>query len=71
MAADPRLVVWRVGRSVGRTIYALTGEGEGLLIGVMDTPELAACAVEAHNQWLNQRGQSFAHLLDEPHFERT
>lgn len=36
---------WRTGRSVGRTIYDATGA----LIGVMDTPELAAVAVAAAN----------------------
>lgn len=43
---------WRVGRSVGRTIYAMAGEqgsDADPLIGVMDTPELAAEAVRAHN----------------------
>ena len=36
---------WRVGRKVGRTIY----DGD-TLIGVMDTPELAARVVEAVNR---------------------
>ena len=43
---------WRVGRKVGRTIYAEIGGGNplfDLLIGMMDTPELAAEAVRAHN----------------------
>jgi hypothetical protein len=35
---------WRVGRSVGRTVY----QGDEL-IGVMDTPELAALVVAAVN----------------------
>lgn len=33
---------WRVGRTVGRTIYL-----NDALVGVMDTPELAAQAVAA------------------------
>ncbi len=37
---------WRVGRSVGRTIY----DARGVLIGVMDTRELAAKVVEAVNR---------------------
>jgi hypothetical protein len=49
--------VWRVGRSVGRTIYAIAyymgDDGDehemSWLIGLMDTPELAQAAVEAHN----------------------
>jgi hypothetical protein len=44
---------WRVGRSVGRTIYAVRGPAatkEDVLIGVMDTPHLAREAVDCHNQ---------------------
>lgn len=43
---------WRTGRSVGRTIYAMSGDIPGdsdTLIGVMDTPALAEAAVEGHN----------------------
>jgi len=36
---------WRVGRSVGRTLY----NDDEILIGVMDTPELAALVVQAVN----------------------
>jgi hypothetical protein len=36
---------WRVGRSVGRTIY----DANGVLLGTLDTPELAAFAVAAVN----------------------
>lgn len=46
---------WRTGRHVGRTIYAVPAHdlsGDGTLIGVMDTPELAADAVRAHNAGL-------------------
>lgn len=44
---------WRVGEHVGRTIYACPPgssyrNGE-VLIGLMDSPELAKEAVEAHN----------------------
>lgn len=47
---------WRVGRSVGRTIYADTCEdaNEHILIGMMDTPELAAQACDSHNEWLER-----------------
>jgi len=44
---------WRVGRSVGRTIYAVTGPEAtktDVLIGVMDNATLAAEAVDAHNR---------------------
>jgi len=37
-------VRWRVGRKVGRTVYR-----DGVLVGVLDTPELAAQAVAALN----------------------
>lgn len=41
---------WRRGRSVGRTIY----NADETLIGVMDTPELAALVVDAVNSWAHQ-----------------
>jgi hypothetical protein len=40
---------WRVGRSVGRTIYACGPDGDDVLIGMLDTPALAADAVRTHN----------------------
>lgn len=43
---------WRTGRKVGRTIYRMVGDepsDEDALIGVMDTPELAAQAVQYVN----------------------
>ncbi len=46
---------WRTGRKVGRTIYAMVGRvphDNDVLIGVMDTPELAREAVEGHNFYL-------------------
>lgn len=52
---DPENHRWRTGRKVGRTIYALISDDAGLvseedpLVGVMDTPALAAEAVRAHN----------------------
>ncbi len=45
---------WRVGRSVGRTIY----DADDKLIGMMDTPELAAAAVHAVNNSLEGRAGS-------------
>ena len=50
--ADLSVLRWRTGRKVGRTIYAQSGpeaSDEDVLIGMMDTPELAAAAVAAHN----------------------
>lgn len=52
---------WRVGRSVGRTIYVVYGDEPSKwdkLIGMMDTQDLAREVVEAHNEklMLKQRG---------------
>ena len=49
---DARTRPWRVGRKLGRTIYAMAGEfpsDRDVLIGMMDTEALAACAVADHN----------------------
>ena len=43
---------WRVGRTAGRTIYAMVGavpSDDDVLIGMMDTAELAGEACVAHN----------------------
>lgn len=43
---------WRVGHKLGRTVYAMVGEtasDDDELLGMMDTPELAALVVNAHN----------------------
>lgn len=47
---------WRVGRKVGRTIYAQLGpepSDDDPLIGVMDTRGIAQAAVEGHNHLLD------------------
>lgn len=44
--------MWRTGRSVGRTIYRMVGpvaSKDDVLIGVMDTPQLAVRVVAAVN----------------------
>lgn len=49
---DKGRLPWRVGRSVGRTIYQQIGpepSKEDVLIGIMDTPELAYRVVRAIN----------------------
>lgn len=54
------LVPWRVGGSVGRTIYAVLDGGgheharddDAVMVGVMDTEQLARGAALAHNEWL-------------------
>lgn len=43
---------WRVGRKLGRTIYAQEGDApsdEDPLLGIMDTADLAAMVVDAVN----------------------
>lgn len=53
---DPAKLPWRVGRKVGRTVYAQIGaeaSDDDILIGLFDTEELAAKAVQAHNQALS------------------
>jgi hypothetical protein len=59
--AAPNWLPWRTGRKVGRTLYAQIGNvpsDDDVLIGVMDTPELADEAAKAHNATLErvQRG---------------
>lgn len=44
---------WRVGRSVGRTLYAMAGSEPGdddMLIGLVDSERIARCIVEDHNR---------------------
>lgn len=56
--ADPSRyldLLWRTGRHIGRTVYAQVHDDptrEDVLIGVMDTSELAQHVVEAHNRLL-------------------
>lgn len=48
-------VRWRVGRRVGRTLYAQISpspDDADILIGVLDTTELAKEAAAAHNTML-------------------
>jgi hypothetical protein len=58
---NPLRVPWRVGRKVGRTIYAAPfpdrPSEHDPLVGMMDTPELAEAAVRAHNDALEARGE--------------
>lgn len=63
-----RRMYWRVGRKVGRTIYAQVNaepSNEDRLIGVMDTPALARVAVEAHNGPARQQGRT-RHRVNRP-----
>lgn len=48
---------WRISRKVGRTIYVQAGpepSDRDKLIGVMDTPELAALVIDAVNRLLSE-----------------
>lgn len=67
---------WRTGRSVGRTIYACPPgssyrNGE-ILIGMMDSEDLATRVVEVHNWWVEvhkEADEKWKEWLDEqlPH----
>lgn len=46
---DAALVPWRVGRKLGRTIYAKDGTDEGTYLGMMETVGLAEQIVQVHN----------------------
>jgi hypothetical protein len=48
----PEKLMWRQGRKVGRTVYAMVGllaDDHDLLIGMFDTAKLAEAACRAHN----------------------
>ena len=48
---------WRVGRSIGRTVYIMTGDTPAkgdTVVGMLDTPELATLVVEAVNAHLDK-----------------
>ena len=58
-AHDAAHLPWRVGRKIGRTIYAQVGgepSDSDPLIGVMDTIELALEAAQGHNALLRRFG---------------
>jgi len=57
-AREPARRLWRVGRKVGRTIYQQEGDDPAdgdVLIGLMDSRELAHAAVDAYNQQIAAR----------------
>ena len=45
----------RYGTQVLRTLYAHTGDGKGRLIGMVDTPEMAALICDAVNERLDRQ----------------
>lgn len=54
-SGDIVLMNWRIGRKVGRTIYAMVGDepsDDDILIGMMDDKMIAVIAVLNHNQLL-------------------
>lgn len=59
--AEYERMAWRTGRSIGRTIYAVPPgaqyrDGSEIVLGMVDTPELAAHIVKVHNRWLYDGG---------------
>ena len=53
---DSRNLPWRVGRKLGRTVFAVVGDSPSdndPLIGLFDSRKLAATAVDAHNRVLD------------------
>lgn len=65
--AEYAKALWRTGRSVGRTVYAMRGSTPSdtdPLIGVMDTPELARAAVEGHNMQVSYYTERNGEWLD-------
>lgn len=49
---------WRAGRSVGRTLYVVVNDEASksdVLIGLVDTVEIAAHIVRVHNAWLQRQ----------------
>lgn len=59
-------VEWRVGHTLGATVYAVTGQGaykQDAWIGDMHTPELAKRVVADHNRNLDQ-GATAAAIAD-------
>ena len=56
----PEKLPWRVGRKVGRTVYAQLGaepDDHDPIIGLLDTKALAEAAVRAHNDELRRAGK--------------
>lgn len=52
---------WRVGRSLGRTIYCMVGDEdseEDFLLGLVDDHEIAEHICMVHNEWLAQANSS-------------
>lgn len=55
---NPLELPWRVGRKLGRTIYAIVGETpseDDLLLGVFDEESVAQHIVDIHNKSLEGR----------------
>lgn len=53
--------VWRTGRKLGRTLYAQVGEQPGyddVLLGLLETPEIATYVATLHNGTLAQRKEA-------------
>lgn len=60
---------WRVGRSLGRTVYAQIGSEPSkadVLLGMMDTRELAELVVSEHNRLVRRFVESAEPTIDDP-----
>lgn len=58
MADYPDWPYLRVGRKLGRTIYGMESmepSDDDVLLGIMDTPALAAMVVDAYNFFQSER----------------
>ena len=54
---DPTKLPWRIGRSVSRTLYAAIGDDASkadVLLGLVDTRQLAEHIVAVHNAWITE-----------------
>jgi hypothetical protein len=61
MSGTPK---FRTGRKVGRTVYIGSDDDpDGVLVGLLDTPELARLFCEAVNSYIGSRSLSPDHLI--------
>jgi hypothetical protein len=58
--------LWRVGRSVGRTVYVVEGRNDpsDILVGMFDSEHLAQHVVEVHNWWVEVHKEADAKWVE-------
>ena len=57
VVAGAKLYPWRIGRKVGRAVYAQLGaepSDHDVPIGMFDTADLASAAVDAHSRMIDE-----------------